>query len=147
MFDNLLAFLKAPEPEATLSTNDARLALAALLVRVARADQNYDHREIALIDQLLASRYGLAAVAVKDLRHEAEKLETLAPDTVRFTRTIKSAVPYEDRDSVVEALWRVVLADGSRDHEEDGFMRLTANLLGVSDRDSALARRRAQTQG
>jgi uncharacterized tellurite resistance protein B-like protein len=41
---------------------------------------------------------------------------------------------------VVRDLWAVVLADGTRDAEENSMMRLLANLLGVNDRDSALAR-------
>ncbi|MDH5798542.1 MAG: TerB family tellurite resistance protein, partial [Paracoccaceae bacterium] len=52
--------------------------------------------------------------------------------------------PYEDRLGVIEALWSVVLADGRRDHEEDALLRLVSNLLGVNDRDSALARQRVQ---
>ncbi len=71
---------------------------------------------------------------------EAEALEAEAPDTVRFTRAIKNAVPYEHRRGVVEALWDVVLADGARAQEEDALVRMVSNLLGVSDRDSALAR-------
>ena len=43
----------------------------------------------------------------------------------------------------MRALWQVVLADGARDAEEDALMRLLASLLGVNDRDSALARQRA----
>ena len=35
------------------------------------------------------------------------------------------------------------LADGRRDPGEDAFLRQLAPLLGVEDRDSALARRRA----
>jgi uncharacterized tellurite resistance protein B-like protein len=62
---------------------------------------------------------------------------------VRFTKIIKDAVPYEERSQVVEALWRVALADGVRDHAEHGFLRLVVNLLGVNDRDSALARQAA----
>ncbi len=40
-------------------------------------------------------------------------------------------------------LWQVVLADGTRDQEEDALMRLLASLLGVNDRDSAIARQQA----
>jgi len=61
---------------------------------------------------------------------------------VRFTRAVKDAVPYEDRIGVIEALWQVALADGERDAGEDALIRLAANFLGVSDRDSALARQR-----
>lgn len=81
------------------------------------------------------------------MRAQAEQLESEAPDTVRFTRAIKDAVPYEDRLSVIEALWSVALADGERDHEEDALLRLVANLLGVNDRDSALARQKVGAKG
>ncbi|MCR9113843.1 MAG: TerB family tellurite resistance protein, partial [Rhodobacteraceae bacterium] len=77
-----------------------------------------------------------------DLRAKAERLEEEAPDTVRFTRAIKEAVIYDDRLGVVEALWQVALADGERDAGEDALIRLAANLLGVNDRDSALARQK-----
>jgi uncharacterized tellurite resistance protein B-like protein len=61
---------------------------------------------------------------------------------VRFTRLVKAAVPYEHREDVVEALWRVAAADGIN-ADEHGFLRLVANLVGVSDLDSGLARQRA----
>ncbi|MXQ08838.1 TerB family tellurite resistance protein [Alphaproteobacteria bacterium GH1-50] len=143
MFDALLRKLTAPEPD-PLDTSDARLAMAALLVRIARADGEYARDEIARIDKLLAARYGLGPFEVTKLRAEAEALEAEAPDTVRFTRAIKDAVPYEEREGVVENLWEIVLADGARDHEEDALMRLIAPMLGVNDRDSALARQRVE---
>ena len=71
-----------------------------------------------------------------------EILEKEAPDTVRFTRAIKDAVPYVDRVGVIEALWQIALADGERDAEEDALLRLVVNLLGVSDVESAAARKR-----
>lgn len=141
MFADFLKRLTAPQPE-PLADTDARLALTALLVRVARADEHYDDAEQARIDRIACNRYGLSPFEAAKLRGEAEALEAEAPDTVRFTRAIKDAVPYEDRIGVIEALWQVVLADGQRDAEEDALLRLVSNLLGVSDRDSALARQR-----
>ncbi len=141
MFQDLLRRLTAPEPQA-LPDLDARLALGALLVRIARTDGDYAEVEIAQIDQALMKRYGLSAVDAAALRAECETLEAEAPDTVRFTRAIKATVSYENRFSVIEALWSVVLADGVRDDEEDSMMRMTASLLGVSDQDSHRARLR-----
>jgi uncharacterized tellurite resistance protein B-like protein len=96
------------------------------------------------IDRILRTRYGLDVGGAILLREQAEALEAEAPDTVRFTRAIKDAVPYENRMGVVEALWQVVLADGERDAAEDALLRLSTNLLGVSDVDSARARQRAE---
>ena len=76
------------------------------------------------------------------MRADAEQLESEAPDTVRFTRAIKDSVPYEHRTAVIEALWEVALADGERDADEDALIRMASNFLGISDRDSALARQK-----
>lgn len=145
MFGHLLEKLTAPDP-APMAASDARLALMALLVRLARADGHYDTFEVARITSIAQERYGLTPEDAKSLREEAEALEAEAPDTVRFTRAIKDAVAYEDRVEVVEALWQVALADGSREAEEDALIRLAANLLGVKDMDSALARQRVSRQ-
>ena len=145
MFADFLNRLIQPEPQ-PLSDPDARLALTALLVRIARSDGDYAAEEIGLIDKLVASRYGLSPFEASKLRGEAETLEAQAPDTVRFTRAIKDAVPYEDREAVVETAWAVVLADGEREAEENALLRLVASLLGVNDRDSALARQRAEAR-
>ena len=141
MLKDLVSRLFAPTPEA-LPPADARLALAALLVRIARSDGDYAAEEIARIDRILAARYGFDAAAAADLRRQAEALEAAAPDTVRFTRAIKEAVPHDERAAVLEALWEVVLADGVRDAQENALMRLAADLLGIGDRDSHILRQR-----
>ncbi|MFA5538878.1 MAG: TerB family tellurite resistance protein [Gemmobacter sp.] len=146
MFARLLDRLMNPAP-APLAGSDARLALAALMVRLARADGHYAPEEVARIDRLLAARYGVSPGEAAKLRGMAEVLEQEAPDTVRFTRALKAAVPLEDRIGLIEALWAVALADGSRDDDEDRLMRLVADLLGLTDRDSALARRRTEGRG
>ncbi|MBM2576102.1 TerB family tellurite resistance protein [Jannaschia sp. Os4] len=146
MFADLLRSLAAPQP-ARLPEPDERLALAALLVRLARADGDYAAVERDRIDRVLTDRHGLSPSEAGRLRGEAETLEAEAPDTVRFTRALKDAVPLEERTALLESLWSVALADGARDEEEDGLMRLLANLLGIADRDSALARQRAEARG
>lgn len=142
MFREFLSRLVQPAPD-PLTEDDARLALTALLVRIARADNDYAEAERDRIDRIVGARYGLSPFEVAHLRGRAETLEAEAPDTVRFTRAIKDAVAYEDRRAVVEAAWSVVLADGTRAEEEDALLRLVSNLLGVNDRDSALARQKA----
>ncbi|WP_224825684.1 TerB family tellurite resistance protein [Cognatishimia sp. MH4019] len=145
MFADFLKRLTAPEP-APLPDEDARLALTALLVRIARADGDYAADEVDRIDRIITTRYGLSPFEATKLRSDAEALEAEAPDTVRFTRAIKDVVAYEDRIQVIEALWSVVLADGVREDEENALLRLAASLLGVNDRDSALARQRVEAQ-
>ena len=139
MFETLFSRKLNPE-QGEIS---ARQAMAALMVRIAKSDDDYAVAECERIDAVLSVLYSLSASEASALRLQAETLEADAPDTVRFTRAIKEEVPYEERFDVVRALWQVVLADGERDHEEDALMRLLASLLGVNDRDSAIARQQA----
>lgn len=141
----VLKRLLAPET-AILPEPDARLALAALLVRIARTDGLYAAEEVERIDRILMERHGLGPFEAARLRAEAEEVEAEAPDTVRFTRAIKAHVAQEDRSALLVSLWTVALTDGLRDAEEDRLMRLVANLLGLTDVESALARKRAEGQ-
>lgn len=142
---DLLRRLLDPAP-APLTAPDASLALAALLVRIARTDGLYAVEEVERIDRVLAVRHGLDPFAAAKLRAEAEDVELEAPDTVRFTRAVKEAVPVEERSELMTALWSVALADGLREAHEDQLLRLVSNLLGLTDVESALARQKAERE-
>ena len=143
IFRDLLNLLLDPAPQ-RLNDTDARMALTALLVRIARADHNYANVEMDRIDRIIIARYNLGVGEAIILREQAEGLEAEAPDTVRFTRAIKDAVALEDRIGVIESMWQVALADGERDAEEDALLRMAANLLGINDVQSAAARQRVE---
>jgi len=146
VFEKLLNRLTGRDRPEPLPPSDARLALAALLVRAARINGDYAAVQVDRIDRVLVRLYALAPEAAAGLRAEAEVLESEAPDTVRFTRAVKDATPLEERERELAALWEVILSDGVSDHAEAGLMRLVANLLGISDRDSALIRKQVAAQ-
>ena len=141
MFRSLLPRLLGDDPpETTLSHDDAEVAIAALMVRIARADNHYGKDERTHIDALLARRRNLSAADAADRRAAAEMIEAEAPDTVRFTRAIKDRIALEERAEIIGALWEIALADGTRSADEDAMIRLVASLLGVSDVESAQQR-------
>lgn len=143
MFRNLLSRLFHDAPgHPHLSGHDAEVALAALLVRLARADNRYSDEERSRIEMILARRRGLTRTEAAESRAAAEMIEAEAPDTVRFTRIIKERIALDEREEVLAALWETVYADGRRGAEEESLIRLISGLLGISDRDSALVRRR-----
>lgn len=137
-------FSGTTRPDAPLPKLDAAHALGALLVRVAKADHVYLFEELEQIDRILAERNGLNPVAAAKMRADCERLEAEIPDTPRFAEMVRDAVGYEDRHSVVRALWKVVLADGIREEHEVALVDLIQEQLGVTEAHSAEAREAAQ---
>lgn len=144
MIKKLTQFLR-PKP-ATSNPPQGQIALAALLVRVARADHAYTAVEATLIDRFLAARFGLDPAQAETLRQTAEGYEASVGDTVHLTRIVKDVIPLDDRAALLVQMWQIILSDDDRHDEENGLMRLVSNLLGLADRDSALARQQAAAQ-
>ncbi|RYG22341.1 MAG: TerB family tellurite resistance protein [Burkholderiales bacterium] len=132
---------------AELQPEDARLAVAAVLVMAARADGKYDDHEAAIIDRVLGKRFGLTADLARGLREQGEEAEGEAIDIYQFTKAIRTSIPIEDRIAIIEELWGVILSDGVRDPHEDSLMRQIVDRLGLSPMDSALARQKVQGGG
>jgi uncharacterized tellurite resistance protein B-like protein len=143
MLSSLLRKLTGESGDA-LTQDESRIAVAALLVIAAHADHNYEDVERAQIERVLAARYGLDAVAAAALRAEGEDAERASMDLYRFTSRVKQHIPYEERAAVIEAMWRVVLADGEREKHEEALMRRVTDLLGLDPRESIEARRRVE---
>ena len=141
MIKNLLDVLLGSE-EDILDDDDEKIALAALCVRVAKSDNVYASSEISSIDTELSQHFSISIADARVLRVQAEKLEHEAPDTVRFTRAIKEKVELEKRREILETLWKITLADGKREAEEDSLIRLVSSLLGLTDIESARARQK-----
>jgi uncharacterized tellurite resistance protein B-like protein len=146
MLSTLLRRLTGGSDTGPLQPEDARIAIAALLVIAAHADQTYADGERAMIERVLAARYGLDATGAAKLRADGEAAEAASMDMYKFTSLIKQAIPIEERTPVLEALWRVVLSDGTRETNEDTMMRRVTDLLGLSPRESVEARQRVQTE-
>ena len=87
MLKSLLDVLLGSE-EDKLNDEDEKIALAALCVRVAKADNVYDSNEISSIDSELSQHFSMNMADAGVLRVQAEKLEQEAPDTVRFTLSL-----------------------------------------------------------
>lgn len=147
MIDTFLNLFKDTPHQPAADSPDERLALAALLVDAARRDDAYEEAEKTVIDRILAHEHELSAAEASTLRLEAEAAQDEAMGLFRFTHTLKEATPFEDRVKIIEYLWEVALADGDRDAVEDNLVRRVCGLLGVSDRDSGLARQRVEARG
>ncbi|MFL2796129.1 MAG: TerB family tellurite resistance protein [Paracoccaceae bacterium] len=141
MFNSLINLFTRPLDEIRPATHEAGiLALSALFIRIAKLDGNFDKIEKEKIKELVKNRFQLGEEKTENVLVLAAKLESQSNDNIQFTKIIKESVAYEDRFSLLKDCWLLVMADGTRSYEEDGFMRLFCSLLGLSDKDNAIAR-------
>ncbi|WP_093039007.1 TerB family tellurite resistance protein [Roseovarius azorensis] len=145
MLSRILHAFSAPKP-IPLPEPDEKLALGALMVRVAKSDRHYELLEIQRIDRLLTRLYGLGPIEAARMRALCERLERAAPDTARFGHVIRETVSLEARLGALEALWEVVLSDGDSQPEELQAIDTAREALGLSHADSDAARALAQAQ-
>lgn len=122
------------------------LAAAALLVETALADGEYIHAEEKKIRQCLKATFELDDDAVGALLERAEVHAKSATDLHRFTHVVKNGLSHDQRLTLMENMWRVVMADGNNDETEDSLLRKLGPLLALSDRERVLARQRAEAR-
>jgi uncharacterized tellurite resistance protein B-like protein len=118
--------------------NDAdrqQLALASLLVEMARADFDESQEEQSLIIDLLASHYELTSSESLELLNRARDANNNAVCLFDFTRALHASLEAEQKQEIIRLLWRVALADSRLDKYEDFLVRKVADLLYVPHRD------------
>ena len=141
MFNNLSnQFTKQPDEIKTKINEPGILALSAIFIRIAKLDGSFDSSERKKIKELVKKRFEFNDEKTENVLNMAVKLEGQSNDNVQFIKVIKESIAYEERFNLLKDSWILVMADGKRTYEEDGFMRLFCSLLGLSDKDSALAR-------
>ena len=122
-----------------LPAPDAKLALGALMVRVAMSDRVYSVAEISLIDRVLAQHFGLNPVAAAKMRATCERLQAAAPQSDEFARLIRTELSRDERMEALIDLWMVVLSDGAAKAAEVEIVEETRRALGLDAADSAEA--------
>ncbi len=144
MLDSIANLFRQEKAPATVISGP--LALAAILVEAARRDGDYADAERHAILRIIRREEEVDEAAAAALLTDAETAQENAVDLFRFTHALKESTPFEDRIAIIEDLWDVILADGERDHAEDGLVRSVCGLLGIPDRESGLARARVMSQ-
>jgi uncharacterized tellurite resistance protein B-like protein len=139
MWNNLKEIFTAEKEVKDITSDNA---IATILVRAAKTDNEYTQSEQTLIDSLLSNQLNITLEEARILRIKGEDLEVEINDNVQLTRIIKKDIPYEEREMLIEQLWSIVLDDDYRTPEENKFMRVLTHLFGISDVNSAKARSR-----
>jgi uncharacterized tellurite resistance protein B-like protein len=122
--------------------DDYRLAAAALLVHCAAIDGEVTAAERDKLYAVIKQRFNLDDNDARELIEKATAAEHEAVDLYHFTHLLNRALDEEGRAKVIEMMWEIVYADGSRDELEDNLLWRASDLLGVSPRERIELRQR-----
>ena len=147
MLDRLRSLFADPADRAVpegraFAPDDARVAVAALLVHMIRIDGTVTGDEQAAVREALDRQFGISGLALEAVLEEARRRDDEAVDLYGFTSILKFKLSEEERAQVIELLWRAVYADGEVNELEDNMVWRTAELLGVPARERMLLRRK-----
>ncbi len=112
-----------------------RLATAALLIEVVRADYEEDITETEAVIRQLQTHFDLTEEETLLLVEEAAQKADHSVSLQEFTRLLHDNLSEKEKHSVIEMLWLIALADDHLDKHEDYVVRKVAELLYVTHGD------------
>ena len=124
----MISFFKNKEKEEDTVNNDKSYSnIAALLIHVAKIDENYEDKEKEIIRKTLIE-LGATISNIDKLVADASVIEENSNQILSYTREIKNA-PESDKIRIVESLWKIIYSDDNADMYETNLMRRLAGLL------------------
>jgi uncharacterized tellurite resistance protein B-like protein len=123
-----------------------RLATAALLIEVTRADFHVEQSERRAVLGAVQELFGLS-------RQETDELVALAEEEVdgsvslfQFTQLVDQEFSQQQKATIIEMMWRVAFADLDKDKHEEYLVRKVADLLHVPHSTFIRTRHNVETQ-
>ncbi len=107
------------------------VAVCALLLELAHADDDFTEDERRHIEEALVRHFALPADTVHDLIALADEERKKSIDFYQFTKLIANRYDVGQKMVLAEIMWRVVYADGELAKHESYLMRKISPLLGL----------------
>jgi uncharacterized tellurite resistance protein B-like protein len=133
----------APSDKPAGHRHTLELATATLLAEVMRLEGVSEAERDAVLTGV-KGRFGLSDDEARSLVKLAEEEARTAHDYYQFTSLIRSRYSQEDRQAIVELLWRVAYADATLSAHEIHVIRKIADLLYVPHAAYIAAKMRAR---
>ena len=101
--------------------------IAALLIHVAKIDENYTKKEREIIKKAIIE-IGAKNEMADSVLIEAEKIEKESNQILDFTKEVKN-LHKDSKIKIVETLWTIIYSDSNADMYENSLMRRLTGLL------------------
>ncbi|RBW49979.1 TerB family tellurite resistance protein [Marinobacter sp. F3R11] len=135
-------------PEATHPKPDAHqlaIAATALMVLLSRVDHDEDERELQAIVDCAIKAHQVTRAEAEAILADALAQAEHATSLYEFTGQINEHLDQEGKQSLLESIWQVALADDRIDKYEEHLIRRMADLLHLNHREFIQARHKAES--
>ena len=122
-------------PSSNEIQHDARVAVCALFLEMAKIDDTFTPAEMSKIILILKHKYGLSDGDADALIAVAEQELNGSIDYWQFARLINDNYSTEEKTDIIEMLWRIVFVDGNMDKYENHLMHKLADLLRLTHQE------------
>lgn len=139
-FDDHLSVTEIAQDE----SRAIQVATATLLVEMLRMDDTIEPAEREAVLRAVRSKFGLSAEDADRLFALAEEESHQATDYFQFTSLLNQHFSVEQKEKVIEHMWRVAYADAELSAWEQHLVRKIAALLHVPDSAYIAAKMRAK---
>ena len=108
------------------------IKVAALLIHVAKIDENFSEIEEKIIKKTLIDM-GAEKDAVLSILNDAKKIEENSNQILDFTKEVKN-MDEGNKIKIIETLWRIIYSNNEADIYETNLMRRLAGLLYIDSK-------------
>ena len=110
-----------------IQDNNLYINIGALLIHVAKIDENYSEKEKEIIKKTLLE-LDLSNDDLENIFKKSEEVEKSSNQILEFTKEVKNK-DEAFKIKIVEALWKIIYADNISDMYEASLMRRLTGLL------------------
>jgi len=125
---------------------DLNTALCVLLLEAAHVDGECSNEEKEHVILTLTKKCGVPREEIDELIDRSDRKRKNSVDLFQFTRYMNNNFSKEEKNEVMEAVWRVIHIDGHLEAHEDHFAHKLANLLRLTHRELIEAKIKAREQ-
>ena len=108
------------------------IKVAALLIHVAKIDENFSEIEEKIIKKTLIEM-GVEKDALLSILKDAKKIDENSNQILEFTKEVKS-MNETDKIKILETLWKIIYSNNEADMYETSLMRRLEGLLYIDSK-------------
>lgn len=146
LFKRLVSSSKTREKDEAERQKQTRIASCAVLIEMAKSDNDFSESERAKIISIIRDTFKLDEFEIEDLIFLSEQKLTDAKAMSEFTEFIKTNFSLDEKLDLVKNLWRIIYNDDDLHSHEQAMIKKLTMFLEIDNRMVTAAKEDVQRE-